>query len=263
MHGTFDHAALLQTLAEQANAEAELADDAFHTSIAHAIRCGELLIQAKQLIRHGEWDQWQRQHFTFKPRTARAYMSLAKLDPAKRQRVANLPLRAALHALGRCHRTLQSEEFYTPGQYVEAARRVLGSIDLDPGSCPEANATVRAAKFYSREDDGLNQPWHGNVWCNPPYGGKAGQFVKKLVQEYQAGHVTSAIVLLNAYHVDVHWFQQLWDGVLCFTNHRIEFYDGQLPYAGMVFVYLGAHPQRFAHEFAGFGPVVARWVNPP
>lgn len=28
---------------------------------------------------------------------------------------------------------------------------------------------AKGLKFYTRADDGLNQPWHGNVWCNPPY----------------------------------------------------------------------------------------------
>lgn len=48
-----------------------------------------------------------------------------------------------------------SNEWYTPVLYVEAARRVMGSIDLDPASCPFANETVRASHYFTTDDNGL------------------------------------------------------------------------------------------------------------
>ena len=58
---------------------------------------------------------------------------------------------------------------YTPAKEVEAAREVLGTIDLDPASNPQAQETVKAEKFFTEDDDGLSKEWDGNVWLNPPY----------------------------------------------------------------------------------------------
>src|SRR5207247_5573395 len=88
-----------------------------------------------------------------------------------------------------------SDEWYTPSDIIECARRVLGEIDLDPASCPRANRTVKAAHYYSRQQNGLNLPWFGRVWMNPPYGGAAESFALKLIAEHQSGHVAAAVAL--------------------------------------------------------------------
>jgi hypothetical protein len=47
-------------------------------------------------------------------------------------------------------------EWFTPGDYIEKARRVLGVIDIDPASCAEAQQVVKAGCFFSKNDDGLH-----------------------------------------------------------------------------------------------------------
>ncbi len=64
-----------------------------------------------------------------------------------------------------------SAEHATPTDIVEAARAVLGRIDVDPATTEEINRrNVRALKFYTAEDPGLSQNWPGSVFLNPPGG---------------------------------------------------------------------------------------------
>jgi hypothetical protein len=64
----------------------------------------------------------------------------------------------------------EANEHYTPACIVEPARATLGGFDLDPASCVEANARVRAEGIFLYEDDGYSQPWWGRVFVNPPGG---------------------------------------------------------------------------------------------
>lgn len=81
--------------------------------------------------------------------------------------------------------TCDSPEWYTPSPFVEATREVMRAIDLDPASCEEANQTVKATRFFTEEDNGLEQPWGGRVFLNPPGGkGLVQSFWRKLVREF-------------------------------------------------------------------------------
>ena len=42
-------------------------------------------------------------------------------------------------------------------------------FDIDVASPPGGIPYIKAKKYYTKEDDGLTAPWHGLVWCNPPY----------------------------------------------------------------------------------------------
>ncbi len=64
----------------------------------------------------------------------------------------------------------ETAEHYTPDYISAPARRVLGGISLDPASCDEANAWIRAERIFTRDDDGFVRPWWGRVFLNPPGG---------------------------------------------------------------------------------------------
>ena len=99
----------------------------------------------------------------------------AKLnDPAKFEATyeticAKYPKLLEFATLAHVGQNTGDTEWFTPPEIVEAARRVLGEIDLDPASTREANIVIKAKVFYTRHDDGLTKPWKGRVWMNPPY----------------------------------------------------------------------------------------------
>jgi len=121
----------------------------------------------------------------------------------------------------------KSVEWFTPGGIVEAARAVMGDIDLDPASCAQANETVRALQYYS--SDGLTQQWSGRVFCNPPGGrGVVTAFWSKLCGAWQSGAVTQAIWI--GYSLEQLQTLQRFtpsplsgDFCLCFPHRRIAF----------------------------------------
>jgi len=155
--------------------------------------------------------------------------------------------------------------WYTPEIYVNAAREVMGSIDLDPATDEDGNKIIKATNIITEEDDpdGLNQDWYGNVWLNPPYGKGSGLFTSKLIKEYYDKRVTAAVLLLNAYGFDSLWFQPLWQFPICFTDHRIKFTnpnrDSGGPANANIFVYLGDNRIKFRDVFRKFGHVIKLW----
>lgn len=168
-----------------------------------------------------------------------------------------------------CHVTANSgeNEWYTPPEYVEAAREAMGGIDLDPASCETAQANVKAKRFFTVDDDGLSKPWAGNVWLNPPYSKDLiGRFASKVVE--QSSRFDQAVVLVNN-ATDTQWFHEL-SGVcsaICFFRGRIRFLDktgkpANTPVQGQAAIYVGPRVEQFVQSFSRFGLVVVRVPEP-
>lgn len=54
----------------------------------------------------------------------------------------------------------------------ETPQDFFDMLDAEFGFTLDAAADARNHKcprYYTREQDGLKQPWPGTVWCNPPY----------------------------------------------------------------------------------------------
>ncbi len=173
-----------------------------------------------------------------------------------------LPLTAANHAVS-ADPDYDGDEWYTPTEYIEAARQLMGGIDLDPASSAEAQEIVKAGAYFTKRDDGLSQPWMGCVWLNPPYSTPAIKFfVAKLINEYQIGNVTEAVILTNN-SSDTAWFHDLLSRFpACFTRGRVQFWRANHETfgarQGQTLFYLGDNLTGFRDVFSVFGEVVVR-----
>jgi phage N-6-adenine-methyltransferase len=155
--------------------------------------------------------------------------------------------------------TTPGDEWVTPPWLLGLAREVLGSIELDPASSPEAQSEVLAERYLTREEDALadEHVWSGKVWLNPPYSrGLVQQFTQRLVS---SSRVTEALCLTNA-AVGSAWWHELVErsSSVALLRRRVRFLDPGtgLPWAsprqGQSLCYLGGAVHQFRRVL---GPV--------
>lgn len=178
-----------------------------------------------------------------------------------------------------------TDEHYTPVDIVEAARRTLSTIALDPASCKNANRVVQANRYFDNSmirdgvfrryiKDGLTAEWFyagqtGTVFLNPP-GGKVGNqslpklFWERLCKEYLDGGVTSAVFI--GFSIEMLQTTQsspfpMSNALVCIPKKRIRFRkpDGSLgasPTHASAIAYLGVSSARFRENFLPLGAIV-------
>ena len=143
-------------------------------------------------------------------------------------------------------------EWYTPPEWIELARKAMGTIDLDPASCETAQRNVEAKKHLTIGDDGLSKKWRGNVWLNPPYSKELiGRFADKCIEEVASGRVSQLCVLVNN-ATDTAWFHKLapFLSAVAFPRGRISFHDKtgkpvNKPLQGQMLLYVGDRVNEF------------------
>ena len=241
-------------------------------SVKYLIECGQRLTEKKASMEHGRWLPWLTNNQSVlgfsHPRTAQKLMKIANtpstalLEPAEalqisRQVWGNLP----------ANYSSETNEWYTPADYMQCVRDFLGGIDLDPASNAIANEAVQAKEIYTASNNGLALPWRGRVFVNPPYGVEggqsvAGQFCAKAIEEHAAGNASEVIILVNSVHSQK-WQAPLYDYAVCFVDHRIKFVNGdgsenENPTFQNIFIYLGSRKDDFAAAFSKFGYVMEK-----
>ena len=109
----------------------------------------------------------------------------------------------------------ESEDWITPQHILTA----LGPFDLDP--CASINQPWPCATIsYTKNLDGLLQPWHGFVWLNPPYGLQAAKWLKRLAIHHNGIALIFARTETKMFHAHV------WNAAdtLLFLKGRLYFH---------------------------------------
>lgn len=175
-------------------------------------------------------------------------------------------------------RVAQSEDWTTPPHILEAVVRAFGSgIDLDP--CGNPSSIVPAARQIwlpkwadaALEDrgelpegvevgDGLEAPWAGNVFVNPPYSSKPmGAFMAKGVE--LAGEGRGSAIFLVPSKTDIRCWQKhaRTAAAACFIDGRLTFGGAESPctFPSALVLWTSSREQayRFALETHALGQV--------
>lgn len=107
-----------------------------------------------------------------------------------------------------------TDEWLTP----PAILRALGEFDLDPCS-PMSRPWPTALRHLTLADDGLDRPWQGRVWLNPPYS-EVGPWVARMARHGRG----TALVFART---ETDWWQRfVWSSASCvlFLSGRVSFY---------------------------------------
>ena len=154
-------------------------------------------------------------------------------------------------------RSNKTDCWYSPPHIVELIIQVLGEINLDP--CADDGRHIPAQEHYTFDDNGLEKPWWGKVYMNPPYS-HPGVWMRKLQLEFETGNVDEAIALVPA-ATDTNWLSPvLKTQPVCFWKGRIKFLgqDYQPKSSARqshVLVYWGNNWQKFREVFEEYGVV--------
>lgn len=108
----------------------------------------------------------------------------------------------------------------TPQPFFDELNKEF-QFTLDPCATAE-NAKCRT--FYTKEDDGLKQDWGGQfVFCNPPYGRKIKDWVRKCYEESKKPN--TVVVMLIPARTDTAYFHEY-----IYKKAEVRFIRGRLKF---------------------------------
>lgn len=165
-----------------------------------------------------------------------------------------------------------TNEHYTPLFIIDRVRLVFGGhIDTDPASTDFINRErVKAINYFSIEDNGLNQKWHGNVFLNPP-GGKINNKSSQSIwldtanRKYREGEITSFIFVafnMEILRISAKVLTNQW---VCVPYQRIaydiyleasqRYHQKKSPPHTSFLIYFGHNPNLFKQAFDEVGTI--------
>lgn len=107
----------------------------------------------------------------------------------------------------------------TPQDFFDKLNTEFG-FTLDVCATSE---NAKCERYYTKQDDGLSQPWSGSVWMNPPYGREIWRWMKKANEAAKEG---ATVVCLVPARTDTKWWHEY------VIQHEVRFIRGRLKFGG-------------------------------
>jgi hypothetical protein len=143
----------LTDLAARIKVEHAAAAEKLSEALRHAMAAGDLLIEAKGLVKHGQWLPWLKDHVDISERTAQLYMRVAKnraeIEAQKRNDVADLSLGEAMALLALSSDVRKLLMFAKECEGLEGEELVQACLDAGVGVVVSKNYN----RFAGRSDE--------------------------------------------------------------------------------------------------------------
>lgn len=146
------------------------------------------------------------------------------------------------------------EEWLTPPIIL----KTFGPFDLDP-CAPIKRPWPMAKNHYTIADNGLIKPWEGFVFCNPPYGNKTGEWLRRCAEH------NNCLVLIFARTETGDFQKWVWGKArsLFFIKGRLSFFHvtGKMGGASGAPSVLVAYGEHADHMLLGNGKIAGHYIR--
>jgi len=119
------------------------------------------------------------------------------------------------------HFSSATDLWSTPQDFFDEQNAIYGfTLDV----CATAD-NAKCARYFTEADNGLEQPWHGACWMNPPYGRAIGLWMRKAYESHLTG---ATVVCLVPSRTDTRWWHDYaMKGQIEFIRGRLKFGDAK------------------------------------
>ncbi len=118
------------------------------------------------------------------------------------------------------HFSSKTDLWATPQDFFNTLNAEFG-FTLDVCALPY---NAKCERYFTPEEDGLQQLWRGVCWMNPPYGRTIGQWVRKA---YESALEGATVVCLIPARTDTAWWHT-W----VMQAEEVRFIRGRLKFGG-------------------------------